>query len=191
MAYSEIGEMVRALRDVAGLSLRDVEKRSGVHRGVLSGIESGGRPLAPVAVQLGPVLGEAIFEIADREADLQLREGEFHTSLRRAILELKVAARPVVGGWNVDSPEVRAELSADWMRRFIAIDWDAALCVEKVIDAMLEGSNLDLAVFAPDEWPALKAAQFSPAERQEIEVEVEAAREIEKARQQTLREATS
>jgi transcriptional regulator with XRE-family HTH domain len=172
--YREIGERIVALREAAGKAQGETAREAGYSQALQSRLESGERSLGlgSVAIGLARVLGPYIFGLVDHEEELHLRQARFRFRLAEAIhLEVRLRRDVYAGGWGEITVEAanRARIQHQ-----LALDWDSLLTPAIIVEHM------------PD-----LAADLNPEERAEIERAVADRRDIEKARQATLRAMTT
>jgi transcriptional regulator with XRE-family HTH domain len=181
MPFKAIGDLVKAIREPKGI-LRQIEDITGVAASRISEIENGHAYLGPYAGALAKGLGEEIFALVIREAEMR----GLRSAAEVAVDILIARAAPIIGVWNPNSAEGRAEYEQEWRRQMLALDFEAILAPEAVL------SEVD------KHWsrPATKAGYAGAPEWNEGEIEIVAqvlakALVEQTALQEKIREATA
>jgi transcriptional regulator with XRE-family HTH domain len=168
MPFKEVGDAERGLREEAGIGLRELARNVDMQHSILAAVESGRRPLAPYVTRLARRLGSRVFDVADIEESLSLRDADFRRSLALALLVGARSAR-AFGFWGTPTPE---QVEALRREHLLSLDWDSKLSVEEITRQVSDACG-----------------ELTPEELAEITKAVEQRRELEKARQAALRES--
>ena len=180
MPYKEIGDKVRRLCGDSGL--RQLAREKGIQHSILADVWAGRRRLAPYVARLAS-LGFEIFNLADEEDALELADAKFRYCLVQGVLAVACGARIFVE-WT----KAAEGFSEDrWLAHQLEIDWDTAMTSAKVI-ADIKNEGRRNIYDSPDSISRWAEDSLTAEQRAEIEKAVAERRQIEKARQASLRE---